>query len=45
MKQLSEKLKNGIRFSVGQVVLELLIKMCKLLFWSIAQKPLGLHMY
>ena len=42
LKQMSDKLKNGIKMLVGQVVLELLIKTCKILFWSIAREPLGL---
>ena len=39
LKQMSEKLKNG---TVGQAVFELLIKMFKVLFWSITREPLGL---
>ena len=37
-----EKIRNDIRILVGQVVLRLLIKTCKIVFWSIIQKPLGL---
>ena len=32
--KLSEKLKIGIKILKGQVVLELLIKTCKIVFWS-----------
>ena len=39
--QLTQKLKYGIKTSIGYAVLELLIKMCKILFWSITQKLLG----
>ena len=40
--KLSKKPKNGIKISVGQAVLELLIKTCKLLFWSVTQELLGI---
>ena len=33
---------NTIKVSLGQAVLELLIKMCKILFWLITQKQPGL---
>ena len=36
------KIKNCIKISVGQAVLELLIRTCKIMFWSITQEPLGL---
>ena len=39
---LTEKLKNCIDISVCQAVLELLIKTCKIRFWSITQEPLVL---
>ena len=54
LKQLSEKLKKCPKISVGQVVLELLIKMCKISFWSkcakywfwsITQELLGLLIF
>ena len=37
-----EKLKNGIKISEGHTVLVLLIKTCKIVFWSTTQEPLGL---
>ena len=39
---LSEKLKNAIKNLVGLAVLELLFKICKLLFWSVSPEPLAL---
>ena len=35
LSKLSKKLKYGIWIFVGQAVLELLIKTCKILFWSV----------
>ena len=42
LKQITWTSKNGIKILVSQVVLEVLIKMCKILFWSLPQEPLDL---
>ena len=42
LSKLSEKLKIGSKNLVGLAVIYLLIKTCKILFWSISQEPFGL---
>ena len=38
---LFEKLQNDIAIFIGQAILKLLNKMCKIVFWWLSQEPLG----